>query len=644
MKMYGQLLSGLLLLMAALSVSAAGYQLDMRDVELRDFVDTVAKLTQKTIVIDPRVSGKVDIRSHRQLSQTELYELFLAQLSVNGFTVVDVGNGILKVIPSEGARVEGVELSNTTSADSGETIVTRLIEVENVDVAKLLPLLRPLINNQSGLIESYGETNVLLVTDRESNVRRILEIIHKVDKSDTQKLEIIALKNAAAAELQQILSDLLQSRSGGQEGGKRAPTVSADRRTNSLLIRGDAQSRAYMKKVIARLDGDIQSNANIRVIYLHYAKAKDLVEVLDSVSDTLQQGEKAEIQRTEGGALRIKAHEETNSVILSGNPVMIRSMEAVIRKLDIRRAQVLVEAIIVELSENRSKELGMQWLFRGGTEGTLPFGTINPSSGSSSAASLGKAVISGTDTDLLDALAGIQGVSVGVGRFSEGALSFSALLLALANDSDTNVLSTPSLLTLDNEEASILVGQEVPVITGSTAGSNNDNPFQTITRQDVGISLKVEPQINEGNAVKLKINQEVSSLSGLTASDIITNKRQIETTVLIDDGDVIVLGGLIDDDVQESAAKVPLLGDLPLIGRLFRSDKTKRLKRNLMVFMRPTIIRDGRTLSDISHEKYHYIQRRQQVRSEDGLKLFPDQQSPALPHWDSVDEYLQGGG
>lgn len=625
------LLLGGVLWGSALVASAEGYQLDMRNAQLRDFINTVAKLTEKTIVIDPRVSGVVDIQSHRELSPDELYEVFLVQLSVHGYAVVDLGNGILKVIPAQGARVEGNTVSSEGVADASEAIVTRMIQVNNVDVAKLVPVLRPMINNQTGLIESFGQANVLLVTDKESNVKRLLEIVRKLDKADSRAFEIVELKNASAQEMRDILKDIVQQMGQSQEGNS-APTIAADLRTNSVLIRGDATDRAYLKQVIRKLDGEVQTSANTRVIYLRYAKAKDLVEVLDSVSESILKGTGGNgSKEQERSSLSIKAHEQTNSLILSGSPTLIRSMETVIRKLDIRRAQVLVEAIIVELSESRSKQLGVDWLFRGATsESIVPFGTINNSGGTSSAATVGKALISGTDSELLDSLSGIQGVGAGLGKFSAGSLSFSALLIALTSDSDTNVLSTPSLLTMDNEEASILVGQEVPVITGSTAGDNNDNPFQTITRQDVGVTLKVKPQINEGNAVQLSIYQEVSSLSGLTASDIITNKREITTTVLVDDGDVIVLGGLIDDDVQESASKVPVLGDLPGLGRVFRTDKARRTKRNLMVFIRPVIIRDASTLQEISHEKYRYIKARQLSHSQNGVTKFDNKEGPAL--------------
>jgi len=617
----------------SLNLQASEYELDMRDVKIRDFIDTVAKLTQKTIIVDQRVTGNVDVRTHKKVTAEELYEIFLVQLGVNGFAVVDLGNNILKVIPSQGAKLEGIEVEATGDADRSEKIITRVVQVDNVDVDKLVPVLRPLVDNQTGVVAPYAQSNVLLITDRESNVRKLLSIIQQVDKADTESTDVVQLQNASAKEMERILSSVINEMAkDGNAAGSR-PSVVADVRTNSLLVRGDNTARAYLRRVIARLDDEIETSNNTKVIYLKYAKAKELVEVLTSVSESLLDGQKTEglPAPTLQNNINILAHEQTNAVILSGSPVMIQTIEAIVQKLDIRRAQVLVEAIIVDMSQSKAKELGVQWLFSGdSSNGTVPAGGVNFTNTNKGIINIGAEVIDGGADDVASAIGGTNGAIFGIANISKS-FSFTALINALATDSDSNVLSTPSLLTMDNEEAYILVGQEIPVITGSTAGDNNDNPFQTFTRQDVGIKLKVTPQINEGDSVQLAIEQEVSSVSGLSGADIITNKRQIGTSVLVEDGAVVVLGGLMDDDIQESASKVPLLGDLPGVGRAFRSDKTQRRKRNLMVFIRPTILRDARVAEQLSHEKYRYIRAEQLLANEGGVNLFPDQQQPVLP-------------
>jgi general secretion pathway protein D len=610
------------------------YQLDMRNAEIRDFIDTIAKLTEKTIIVDSRVSGKVDIRSHRELSRAELFETFLVQLGVNGYAVVDLGNGIMKVIPAQGAKLEGLDVDSEGSANRSERIITRVVKVDNVDVTKLVPIISPLINKQTGAVAPYAESNILLITDKESNVRRLLEIIARVDQTDTQTLDVVKLENAAATEMESILSRFISQMKEGKEGGVSSPSVVADVRTNSLLLRGDANVRAYLRKVIRDLDSEVETSANTKVIYLKYAKATDLVSILGTVRDSMVEAQTIgkDSSLAKSSQINIEAHEQTNSLILSGSPVLIQTLEGVIQKLDIRRAQVLVEAIIVEIAESKAKDLGVQWLFQDNSNSSkIPVGTVNFNNSNNGIVSITNALLTGSSQDQADAFAN-QGGTLGFGYNSAG-VSFGVLLNALAANTDSNVLSTPSLLTMDNQEAFIHVGQEVPVITGSTAGSNNDNPFQTITRQDIGVQLKVTPQINDGDAVQLAIEQEVSSLSGLSASDIITNKRLIKTTVLVNDGQTIVLGGLIDDDVQESSSKVPVLGDIPGIGRAFKSDKTQHRKRNLMVFIRPTILRDRQLVESVTQEKYRFIKAEQLMMGAKGINLMPDRKAPILPEW-----------
>ncbi|MEH6473287.1 MAG: type II secretion system secretin GspD [Halopseudomonas sp.] len=636
-KLFHTLLFTLLISIAGIS-HANDFSVDMRDTDIKEFISTIGKLTNKTIIIDQRVKGKINIRSPRAVTASELYDIFLIQLGVSGYAVVDLGNDILKVIPSQGAKLEGIEVQadGDKLPRSSEKVVTRVVQVNNVDVNALVPILRPLVDNKTGIIAPYPASNVILITDRESNVRRLLKIIIQVDKADTDDTEIIKLRNASAHELSQTLTTLMREQAKGAEGARRLPMITADERTNSLLIRADKASRAYIKRVIEDLDSEISTDTNTRVHYLKYAKAPTLVTVLEGISKSIITANKSIADKSSTQTkmdLHITAHEPTNSIVMSGSPRLIKDLDQVINKLDIRRAQVLVEAIIVEMSENRAKELGVQWLFgnRDG-ESTTPVAGTNFNNLGNGINTLGAAAAA-NDGSLAGIMTGVEGLSLGLGRFNSSGVNFAVLLKALQKDTDSNILSTPSLMAMDNEEASILVGQEVPIITGSTAGANNSNPFQTVTRQDVGIKLIVTPQLNDGSAVQLKIEQEVSSLTGQTETDIITNKRVIKTSVLVDDGATIVLGGLMDDDVQEGTSKVPLLGDIPFLGRLFRSESTKVTRRNLMVFLRPSIIRDGKTMSHVSSRKYGYIRAQQLLKDNIDIRLFPESTPRALPEW-----------
>lgn len=623
---------------AIAALAAEQFELDMQNVDIEEFIDTIAKFTGKTIVVDSRVKGKVTVQSNRQLDADELYQIFLLQLGVEGYAAIEVGNGILKVIPNQAAKIEGVEVQGTASRiGNSESIVTRIAHVQNADSDELVKSLRPLVDNKVGVITSYSDSNIVLITDRESNVRRLLAIIDSVNSVDSQLMETIPLQNSSAEEVERILTKVLSQQT--RKRGSSKPVVAADPRTNTLILFGDDDTRGYLRRLVKDLDNEVSSQSNIRVHYLKYAKAAELAPVLKSISDTILKGDEAAGKKGAGAAsssINIEAHEQTNSIVLSGSPHIISDLESVIYDLDIRRAQVLVEAIIVEVSNNRAKDLGVQWLFRGADNGSTPAGGINFGGGASGSSSASPGIISllAGEEAAAAALSGVRGAAFGLGKLRDGAFSFASLITALANDTESNLLSTPSLLTLDNEEASILVGQEIPVLTGSTASSTNANPFQTISRQEVGIKLLVTPQINEGDAVQLSIEQEVSSLSPSTsAADVITDKRTIKTSVLVNDRAMIVLGGLIDEQVNEQSARVPLLGDIPILGRLFRSDSSSTTKRNLMVFIRPTIVRDQQTLSSLSARKYNYIRTEQLIKAERGINLFPFTEMAALPEW-----------
>ena len=604
------------------AIEESQYTLDMRGVELKEFINTVSKMIGKTIIIDPSVRGKVDIQSPKALSEKELYNIFLVQLGINGYSVVDNSSGILKVIPSQGAKLEGAQIFDSDDTRSNnEDIVTRIVEVKNVNANQLSATLRPLVDPKRGIIASYDTSNVILITDRSSNVRRISQIIERVDKADSQTLELIPLHNASAAELERIIKNLVQQ-SNGKQGATGSALIASDQRTNILIVKADEQQRKVIKRVARQLDSEVQTTANTKVIYLKYAKAKEIVQVLKGISDTIikeetQQKGSAASPRT--SYVNVDVHEPTNTVVMSGSPHIIKTLESVIAQLDIRRAQVLVEAIIAEVSEDKSKELGVQWLIS--NNGNAIGGTNFRGAGRTGIVDITNAINKGSAApNLIN-----NGASLGFGKLNLDGVSFAAFINALESDSDSNILSTPSIVTLDNEEASIQVGQEVPIITGSTAGSDNSNPFQTITRKDIGIKLKVTPQINEGDAIQLKIEQEVSSLSrDAAASDIITNKRLIQTSVLIDDGGTITLGGLINEDVIDTSSKVPFLGDIPLVGSLFRSSNSIKKKRTLMVFLRPTIIRSQYVANEISRKKYNYLHAQQEMLNSNGRGLISD--------------------
>ncbi|MDY6993730.1 MAG: type II secretion system secretin GspD [Pseudomonadota bacterium] len=621
--------------------------LNFKDTDINDLINVISEVTAKTFVVDPRVKAKVTVVSHKPLNRDEVYKVFLSILSVHGFSAVESG-AVTKIIPDSQARAENVPVTtaDNTLERGGDALVTQIVQVNHISAPQLVPLLRPMVNQQGHLV-AYPANNTLIISDRAHTVKRLLEIIQRVDQPHEENIEVIVLKHAAAAEVVRILTLLEQKKSATAEGNEAPLTVVADERTNSVLLSGDTTTRVRLRTLITHLDTPVHSSGNTQVIYLRYAQAKDLVKVLKGVSDSLaeQEGSSAtEEQAKTQNALKthIQADESTNSLVITATPAVFDNLRAVIRQLDIRRAQVLVEAIIAEVSSDMARELGVQWLFYD-TQGTAPVGVSNFDNAGSRIVDLAALA---ADTTRLTNLT--PGAFLGLGRFNHAVFNFAVLLRALASDTQSNVLSTPSLLTLDNQEAEIHVGQNVPFVTGqyTNTGQVNDgvtNPFQTIQREDIGLKLKVKPQINEGNAVKLEIEQEVSSISNsATAADVITNKRTIKTTVIVEDGNMVVLGGLIDEDLQQTAQKVPVLGDIPLLGALFRSQSTQKIKRNLMVFLHPLIVRDPQTETLISSGKYGYMRDKQLTQKAQGLPLMSAEEIPVLPNLDDFLTVLPG--
>ncbi len=640
-----------LILMAALCSSSSlaeenTFTASFKDTDLKSFIETVGANLNKTIVMGPDVQGKVSIRTITPLNERQYYQLFLNLLEAQGYAVVPVENNVLKVVKSGAAKTEPLPLTGEGHENyAGDEMVTRIVPVRNVSVRELAPVLQQMTDlDGSGSIVNYEPSNVIMLTGRASVVKRLTEVIQRIDREGNRTEEVIPLDNASASEIVRVLESLTRNSSENQPATLKSQIV-ADERTNSVIVSADPSTRDKMRRLIRRLDSEMERSGNSQVFYLKYSKAEDLVDVLKQVSGTLTSA-KEEAESTTGSGrdvVSIAASKHSNALIVTAPQDIMQSLQSVIEQLDIRRAQVHVEALIAEVAEGSNINFGVQWMskdtgfmqFANGTQ--IPIGSLSmavsqakPQKGSTVISENGATTIN-PDTEgdlsrLSQLLSGFSGTAVGVVKGD-----WAALVQAVKNDSGTNVLSMPSITTLDNQEAFFMVGQDVPVLTGSAVGENNSNPFNTVERKKVGIMLKVTPQINEGNAVQMVIEQEVSKVEGQTSLDVVFGERKLKTTVLANDGELIVLGGLMDDQAGESVAKVPLLGDIPLIGNLFKSTADKKEKRNLMVFIRPTILRDGMAADGVSQRKYNYMRAEQIYRDEQGLSLMPHTAQPVLP-------------
>jgi general secretion pathway protein D len=627
-----------------------------KDADLSQIIQAVSEVTGKNFIIDPRVNAKVTMLSATPMSPTAFYEAFLSVLQVYGYVAVPAGK-VIKIIPNTDARqVPANDLPAGVSATSDE-IVTQIITMKNISAAQLVPLLRPLIP-QYGHLAAYPSGNMLIISDRASNVSRIVRIIERMDESGDEPIEVIALHNASAADVVRIVNSLNQGQ--GAEGGGAAVKIVADERTNSILLTGEKSQRLRLKALIINMDTPLATGGDTQVRYLRYADAE---KIADKLKGQATASAKAQGGPPTGGApggggtsnvdasVTIWADVATNALIITAPPKIMKSLMAVIDKLDIRRAQVQVEAIIVEVDVNKSSNLGVQWLLDGGP--SAGYGVINlPGSGTSivdlAASALGLNGAAATNANVATntaVTAGISSATVGTGAtFALGTYNsntgkgFAALIQALRSDGTSNIISTPSLITMNNEEAEVKVTQEIPLITGSYSSSTasvsgTTSPFTTIQREEVGTILKVTPHINEGNSVQLKIEQEDSSPGAkLTDSaDISTNKRSIKTTVLIEDGGIIVLGGLMSDTVTESEDRVPGLGAIPLLGNLFKSRSGSRQKKNLLVFIRPKIMRDADATESTSEAKYDQVRQEQRSLHNGHITLLPGEKQPLVP-------------
>ncbi|WP_323953948.1 GspD family T2SS secretin variant ExeD [Aeromonas hydrophila] len=627
-------------LMMAGSAWATEYSASFKNADIEEFINTVGKNLNKTIIIEPSVRGKINVRSYDLLNEDQYYQFFLSVLDVYGFAVVPMDNGVLKVVRSKDAKTSAIPVVDESNPGSGDEMVTRVVPVRNVSVRELAPLLRQLNDNAGGgNVVHYDPSNVLLITGRAAVVNRLVEVVRRVDKAGDQEVDIVKLKYASAGEMVRLVTNL--NKDGNNQGGNTslllAPKVVADERTNSVVVSGEPKARARIIQMVHQLDRDLQSQGNTRVFYLKYGKAKDLVEVLKGVSSSIEADKKGGAATATGGGgasigggkLAISADETTNALVITAQPDVMAELEQVVAKLDIRRAQVLVEAIIVEIADGDGLNLGVQWANTngGGTQFTdtgLPIGSV---------AIAAKDYKDNGNTDSLSKLAGgFNGMAAG---FYKG--NWAALVTALSTNTKSDILSTPSIVTMDNKEASFNVGQEVPVQSGSQSSTTSDQVFNTIERKTVGTKLVVTPQINEGDSVLLNIEQEVSSVAQKQATGTADlgptfDTRTIKNAVLVKSGETVVLGGLMDEQNQEKVSKVPLLGDIPVLGYLFRSTTNTTSKRNLMVFIRPTILRDADIYTSLSSNKYSQFRSEQQeAAAQEGYLTSPKRQ--VLPQY-----------
>jgi general secretion pathway protein D len=616
-------------------IAQPGVTLSLKEADIRTLIETVSEATGLNFVVDPRVKAKVTVVSSQPMDAAELYQVFLSILQVHGYSAVPVGE-IVKIVPDVTAKQGPVPVTEPDHPGVGDELVTRVLTVEHVPAAQMVPILRPLVPQQ-GHLAAYASSNVLVISDRAANIERIEKIIRRIDRPDTQEIEVIPLEHASASEVVRIINAL------GQQDAKRArepgkPILAADERTNSVLLGGDKSARLRIRGLIVHLDTPMAEGGNTQVVFLKYAQAEDLVPILQGVTQQQQkQKQKKGTQaptraaRTTSSTKRedvdIQADERNNAVVLTGPPAQINALKSIIRQLDIRRAQVLVESIIADVSTDLSRALGVEFAHLPGEAGSGP--VVLSNFGSAAASSLADIII-GATTGELPTLGG--GLFLGAADLS-GGLQFAFLLRALNSDAATNVLSTPTLVTMDNEEAEIVVGQEVPTLTGSylpSTGTTQANPFQTIDRKNVGVTLNITPQINEGDTIKMEISQDSDSLASKAeqtatgASDVIINKRNIKTTVMVENDQILVLGGLTQNDYRDNAKKVPVLGDIPILGRLFRYDETRSQKQNLMVFIHPVILRDEATATAYTGEKYSYLRARQLEAELDKRGLIQD--------------------
>ncbi|WP_372966629.1 type II secretion system secretin GspD [Marinobacter sp.] len=631
------------LLLPLISVAHAQeetWRLNLKDADIRAFVTQVADITGYSFVVDPRVKGKVTVLSSAPMNKDEIYDLFLAVLSVHGFTAIP-GKEVVKVVQQVDAK-QSAEVLDRFDATPSEQLITRVIQIDNANALELVPILRPLVAKY-GHLAGVAAANALIVSDHSSNIQRIEQIVRDLDSPSKYEVEVIQLAEAWVGDMVKLLQELAPDELGraGTDNSARKYNVTADERSNRLILRGDKSFRDKMRGLIRKLDQPSASGGTTKVLRLRHADAKTLTEILKGVM-----GEAIKESGGTGGTggttgnpnnnFAVFADEGLNALVVRGDPSLMQEAEQIVAQLDVRRAQVMIEAAIVEISDEMGDQLGVQLAAGDEAASSLPALATNLTSGSGMVGM--NSVIGALVGDVIPQLGG--GVTFGAGNRDENGITWGVLIQALSSASAANLLSTPSIITLDNQESEIIVGQNVPFRTGESTvtGDGTTNPFTTIERRDVGLSLKVTPTISADGLVRLVVEQTTEDISTTTvdgASDLITNKREIKTTVLADDGETVVLGGLIKDDYQVTKSKVPLLGDIPFLGRLFSSESESRVKRNLLVFLRPTIMLGKQDAATTTTDKFNRLwDVNLEVRDKLGL--------PAPEAEPSVDMLFQG--
>jgi general secretion pathway protein D len=637
-KTFAAVTLALLLALPAQAAKPKTWKVNLKDADITALVSEVAEVTGRNFIVDPRVKGTVTVISTKALSANELYDLFLGVLSVNGFAAVPSGSAV-KIVPDVNAKQFGVPVDVNLSR-GGEALVTRVIRLENTNAVDLVPVLRPMMP-QFAHLAAIPSANALVLSDHGNNLDSLGRIIEQLDATDGDEIEVVTLRDARVDDVVSMLEALT---SGGGSTGPAASRdskqlfrvrVVADARGNRLLLKGDPRGRQRLRELISTLDTPSERLGGVKVFRLKHASAKQVADVLRGLvsneggsSGSSSGGTRnaaassgsggntasAPVSVNMGNGVGLIADESLNALVVRADPALMREIMNVVDQLDQRRSQVLIQAAIVEVSGDDARNLGVQWAAGDPSKGV---GVINFSTAGTSIASLATQAIAIEAGSAAAQPSISDGATLGFGKTETNGNGdrtfYGAIIQALSRVTNANLLSTPSIMTLDNQEAKIVVGQNVPFITGTTtsASTTTANPFQTIERQDVGITLKVIPHIGEGGTMRLEIEQEVSavlpSTTGINSADLITSKRSIKTTVLADDGQTIVLGGLIRDDVTKTVSKVPLLGDIPLLGYLFRATSNQKNKQNLLVFLQPTLLRDSASAAEMSQRQYEAI-------------------------------------
>ena len=612
---------------------------NFKDADITQVAEAVSAATGRNFIVDPRVRAQVNLISAQPMTPADFYQAFLSILQVNGFVAVPAGN-VIKIVPDANVRtMPASDLPERVSSTSDE-MVTQVITVKNTSAAQMVQVLRPLVA-QYGHLASVPGSNTLIISDRASNVNRIMRIISRVDQSNDANIEVIPLQNSTATEIVRTLTALTTGQAAA-EGGGAAPKVVADERSNSVLVSGESSQRLRIATLIAHLDTPAENGGDTQVRYLRYANAEKIAPKLKEqlTGVTASTGGAAGAAPSGDKATNIWAEPQTNAIVVTAPPKTMRMLMTIVDRLDIRRAQVLVEAIIVDVRIDKASDLGVNWaVWSKDGDPTIPAGGFVSPVGAANSNPLSIIDLARAVNSPATATTAPLGTTFGIGRIASSGVNFAAMLRALRSDSNTNVIATPSATTMDNQETQLKVTQEVPFITGqytnsTSTSSGTVNPFTTVQRQEVGTILKITPQINEGDAIMLKIELESSELSGTTgdANSLITNKRVINTNVLIEDQGIVVLGGLIRDSNIDGENHVPFLGKLPLIGEAFKSRNQKHQKSNLMVFIRPKILHDGMQTSIETNAKYNMIRDEQRSLGDrkELIPLLPFEKPPLL--------------